>query len=131
MKSRTIFDEYMHMYYLAKIKDIIDGSDSSSVYVTGDYKSDVTRNAAFGRELNTWCTTLSLELLPFKYVYYVSKVQHLGFTIVLPLCSASWLYHCVTTNTGKILITDIKVLKVCTTFAHKYKPVDRQQNIVG
>ncbi len=50
---------------LPKIKNIIhvDGSNSPYVYAIGDHNADITRNATFSTELNTWCTTHSLEMV--------------------------------------------------------------------
>ncbi len=48
---------------VALLGEVIDGSNSPYVYVIGDYNADITRNASFSRELNTWFTTHSLEMV--------------------------------------------------------------------
>ncbi len=105
------FGEYV--CYLAKIKDIIDGSDSPCVHVSGDYNTDITRNnATFSRELNTWCTTHSLEMVDREFLPSDTSTE-----VNQAHGSVSWLDQCITTNTGKTL-SDIKVLKECVSFDH-------------
>ena len=98
------YDDYC--FYLDKIRCIIDAASTPYIFVLGDFNADIKSDSVFGSELieysdnNSLCCIDKSMLLPDSFTFY--SAAH-GTT--------SWLDHCVTTESGKSIISDIYINK--------------------
>ena len=96
------FDQYV--YYLSKLKSIIDDFDSPYVCILGDFNADIYRRSEFGTELQSFCLGADLKLAD---------------VLMLPQCSIthmnegssteSWLDHIVCTGGLYPLLHDVGI----------------------
>ena len=98
---------------LAKLHNLIDECDSTCVTVVGDFNANVTKNANFAVLLNEFCnqfkyTWSSRCKLPIDTYTYVSDAWG----------SHSWLDHCISTEDGNRVVTNIHVLYGCNQSDH-------------
>lgn len=96
------FDQYV--YYLAKLKSIIDDHDSPHVCILGDFNADIIKQTEFGTELDSFCHDANLMiadtlLLPPDSITHVNDGNGNEF----------WLDHIVCTQGLYSLIQDIGI----------------------
>ena len=66
------FESYV--YYLGKIKAIVDESDSPYVCVLGDFNADIVKATEFGKELESFCVELNpILLLRMHYISVLTQ----------------------------------------------------------
>ena len=89
--TRLNFDRYV--YYLAKLKTIIDDYHSPYVCVLGDFNGDIVKATEFGKELESFCNYAEL---------YIADVMHLPRDSTTHVNDGhgteSWLDHIVCTK---------------------------------
>ena len=73
--SKHNFDQYV--YYLSKLKSIIDDFDSPYVCILGDFNADIFKQSEFGKELESFCHEANLKiadvlLLPRSSITHVN-----------------------------------------------------------
>ena len=93
------FDDYI--FYLNKIKIIIESANTPYVYVLGDFNADIQSDSVFGSELVEFCNLNKRDfidriILPSSSFTFISQAH--GTT--------SWLDHCITTAAGRSLISN-------------------------
>ena len=93
------YDDYI--FYLNKIKIIIESANTPYVYVLGDFNADIQSDSVFGSELVEFCNLNKLDfidriILPSSSFTFISQAH--GTT--------SWLDHCITTAAGRSLISN-------------------------
>ena len=96
------YDDYC--FYLNKLQCIIESANTPHVFILGDYNADIQSESVFGSELINFCDMNSLcfidrsLLLPDTFTF-VSQAH--GTT--------SWLDHCVSTTSGKSLVSNVSI----------------------
>ena len=81
------YDDYI--FYLNKIKIIIESANTPYVFVLGDFNADIQSDSVFGSELVEFCNLNKLDfidriILPSSSFTFISQAR--GTT--------SWLDHC-------------------------------------
>ena len=89
--TKQNLDQYV--YYLAKLKSIVDDFESPFVCILGDFNADVFKQTEFGRELTSFCRDVNLKiadvlLLPQTSITHVNDGSN----------TESWLDHIVCTD---------------------------------
>ena len=100
--NKQNFDQYV--YYLAKLKCIIDDFDSPYVCVIGDFNADVSKQSAFGKELQSFCEDANLHiadvlLLPPTSFTHVNEGSD----------TESWIDHIVCTDGFYSILRDVRI----------------------
>ena len=100
--SRQNFDQYV--YYLAKLKGIIDDFDSPNVCIVGDFNADIIKQSDFGIELESFCHEADLRiadvlLLPQSSITHTNDGS----------CTESWIDHIVCTKSLYSLVRAVRV----------------------
>ena len=100
--SRHNFDQYV--YYLAKLKSIIDEFDSPYVCILGDFNADVIKQSEFGKELEAFCYECNLDIadvmmLPQPSVTHVNDGNG----------TESWLDHIVCTKAFYSVVHNVHI----------------------
>ena len=93
------YDDYI--FYLNKIKIIIESANTPYVFVLGDFNADIQSDSVFGSELVEFCNLNKLDFIdriifPSSSFSFISQAH--GTT--------SWLDHCITTAAGRSLIAN-------------------------
>ena len=89
--NKRNFDQYV--YYLSKLKSIIDDFDSPHVCLLGDFNADVYKQSEFGNELQSFCSGANLKIadvlmLPQSTITHVNDGTN----------TESWLDHVICTG---------------------------------
>ena len=89
--TKKNFDQYV--YYLAKLKSIVDDFDSPNVCILGDFNADIFKLSDFGKELQSFCQDANLKiadtlLLPQNSITHINDGSS----------TESWLDHIVCTD---------------------------------
>ena len=96
------FDRYV--YYLAKLKTIVDDFDSPYVALLGDFNADIVKGTEFGKELQSFCNESHLSIV---------DVMHLPRTSTTHFndghSTESWLDHIVCTEGFKEVIIGVGI----------------------
>ena len=100
--TRHNFDQYV--YYLAKLKGIIDDFGSPNVCVVGDFNADVIKRSDFGRELESFCHEAHLRIADISLLPQ-SSVTHINDGTG----TESWIDHIVCTNSFYSLIRAVRI----------------------
>ena len=126
------YDDYC--FYLDKIRCIIDAASTPYIFVLGDFNANLKSESVFGSELIEFCDVNNLclidksMLLPDSFTYF-SEAHG----------STSWLDHCMTTESGKSLISDISIentficsdhFPLCVNIACDISPISTTCNVV-
>ena len=126
------YDDYC--FYLDKIRCIIDAASTPYIFVLGDFNADLKSESVFGSELIEFCDVNNLclidksMLLPDSFTYF-SEAHG----------STSWLDHCMTTKSGKSLISDISIentficsdhFPLCVNIVCDISPISTTCNVV-
>ena len=101
-ESHNNFEDFI--FYLAKIKVIIDEFPSAHVCVLGDFNADMARRASFGTELNDFCRENSLFVADamFNNEHSITHLNDGHGT-------GSWLDHVICSSEFFDSIVDIRI----------------------
>ena len=82
--SKQNFEEYV--YYLGKLKSIIDDFDSPNVCIVGDFNADIVKQTDFGKELESFCHQANLQIADVQFLP-LDSVTHFNDGS----CTESWI----------------------------------------
>ena len=100
--TKNNFGQYV--YYLAKLKTIVDDFDSPYVCMLGDFNADIVKNSTFGKELNRFCTDANL-LIPDLMYLPPDSVTHVNSGHG----TEGWLDHVICTNGFRSLLSEVGI----------------------
>lgn len=100
--TRNNFDQYV--YYLAKLKSIVDEFDSPYVCILGDFNADVAKASNFGKELERFCIDSNLLITDLMYLP-PDSVTHVNNGHG----TEGWLDHVICTNGFHSLLSEIGI----------------------
>ena len=100
--TKKNFDQYV--YYLAKLKSIVDDFDSPNVCILGDFNADILKLTDFGKELRCFCNDANLKIADVLLLPHTS-ISHINDGS----SSESWLDHIVCTDGFYSLLQDVGI----------------------